>query len=222
VTNAAGYQEGGIAPGEMVTIFGTGMAPEGIATLVLDAAGKVATTLNGVQVQFNGTPAPMIYASPGQLAAVAPYELEGRSQVTVQVNWSGQVSNSMSLPVVATAPGIFTADASGTGPAATTTASGVITLYLTGEGQTVPPGTTGKVTTISGTPSLTPAPAASLSIMVGDRPADFTFAGEAPGIVGGVLQLNVAIPKALPPGTYPITVTLGGRPTQSGVTIAVQ
>ncbi len=219
VTDAAGYQEGGVAPGEMITIFGSGLAPAGIVTLALDSAGKVATTLNGVQVLFNGTPAPLVYISPGQIAAVAPYELDGRAQTTIQVNWNGQVSNSVLLPVVATAPGIFTADASGTGPAAAITQPGVITLYLTGEGQTVPPGITGKVTTVSAVPPLTPAPAAAISVMVGGQPANFTFAGEAPGIVSGVLQLNVTIPPALGPGTYPVSVAIGGKLTQSGVLV---
>lgn len=223
VVNAAGYQEGSIAPGEMVTIFGTGMAPAGLVTLVLDAGGRVATTLNGVQVLFDGTPAPVIYTSPTQLAAVAPYEIEGHAQTAVQVLSNGQASNGLMLGVTGSAPGIFTGDASGTGPAAATTApaGGTITLYLTGEGQTLPRGETGKVTVVSSTPPLTPSPVLGLSVMIGGQPADFTFAGEAPGIVSGVLQLNVTVPSGLPAGTYPIIVTIGGRPTQPGVTISV-
>ena len=124
----------------MVTLFGSDMAPAGTVTLALDPAGKVATMLNGVQVLFNGTPGPMVYTTPTQLAAVAPYELDGRSQAVVQVVLNAQPSNTMTLPVLTAAPGIFTADASGTGAAAATTApaGGVITLYLTGEGQTSP------------------------------------------------------------------------------------
>ncbi|HXA51123.1 MAG TPA: hypothetical protein VNV86_12490 [Candidatus Acidoferrum sp.] len=52
---------------------------------------------------------------------VAPYELDGRSQATVQVI-SARVSNSVLLEVTAVAPRIFTADASGTAPAAATSA----------------------------------------------------------------------------------------------------
>jgi uncharacterized protein (TIGR03437 family) len=224
VVNAAGYQEGGIAPGEMVTIFGGAMAPAGLVTLALDSAGRVATTLNGVQVLFNGTPAPVVYTTPDQVAAVAPYELDGRAQTTVQVVANGQPSNILIVPVAATAPGIFTADASGAGPAAATTAppGGVITVYLTGEGQTAPVGVTGKVTVVSAVPPLTPAPLLPVSVMLGGLPADYTFAGEAPGIVSGVLQLNVAVPPPLGPGSYPILVTIGGKTSQTGVTVTVR
>jgi uncharacterized protein (TIGR03437 family) len=221
VLNAAGYQEGGIAPGELVTLFGSGLAPAGLAGLALDDAGSVATALNGVEVRFNGISAPMVFTTPGQLAAAVPYELNGASTAAVQVVWDGQASNTVQVPVVATVPGIFTADASGTGPAAAASVPGFVTLYLTGEGQTAPPGVTGKVTTVSATPPLTPAPLLPLSVVLGGQPADYQFAGEAPGIVSGVLQLNVAVPKGLAPGTYPITVTIGGRQTQPGVTVRV-
>jgi len=155
-----------------------------------------------------------------QLAAVAPYELDGRSQAVVQVVLNGQPSNTMTLPVAASAPGIFTADASGTGPAAATTApaGGVITLYLTGEGQTSPAGVTGKVTALSTT---TPVPLLPVSILIGGLPTNYTFAGEAPGVVSGVLQLNVTVPQSLQPGTYPILVSIGGKISQSGVTVTV-
>ena len=224
VVNAAGYQEGGIAPGELVTIFGSGLAPADTVTLVLDASGKVATALHGVQVLFNGTPAPMIYTTQNQLAAVAPYELDGLSSTTVQVLWNGQASNTVQLPVTGAAPGIFTADASGTGPAAALTdpTGTVITLYLTGEGQTAPPGRTGSVTEVSATPPLTPAPVLPVSVMLGGQPANFQFKGEAPGIVAGVLQLNVEVPQGMAAGSYPVVVTIGGKATQAGVTVTVQ
>ncbi|MBS1855756.1 MAG: hypothetical protein JST11_10350 [Acidobacteria bacterium] len=221
VMNAAGYQEGGIAPGEMVTLFGSGLAPAGLAGLALDDSGNVATTLNGVQVLFNGMAAPLVFTTPGQLAAVAPYELAGAATAAVQVVWNGQASNTVQVPVVAALPGIFTANASGTGPAAALSGPGFVTLYLTGEGQTIPAGVTGKVTTVSATPPLTPAPALPVSVMLGGQPADFSFAGEAPGVVSGVLQLNVTVPKGMAPGIYPIVVTIGGKPTQSGVTVQV-
>ena len=160
VVNAASYQEGAIAPGELVTFFGSNLGPGTPALLTLDSSGKVATLVDGVQVLFDGTPAPLIYAGPTQVSAVAPYDLAGRSDTTVQVSFQGRLSNSVLVPVAATAPGVFTANASGIGPAAATTApaGGVLTLYLTGEGQTVPAGVTGKVTEVSATPPLTPGP----------------------------------------------------------------
>lgn len=116
VVNAAGYSRGSVAPGEMVTVFGTAIGPDSLAGLTLDSSGAVAATLGGMQVLFDGLPAPLIYASGTQTAAVAPYELAGRKETTVQVSFAGQKSNGINLAVVATDPGIFTADSSGTGP----------------------------------------------------------------------------------------------------------
>ena len=48
------------------------------------------------------------------------------------------------------------------------------------------------------------------------------FAGDAPGEVAGVVQINVQIPTGIQPGaSVPVTVTLGGATSPSGVTIAV-
>ena len=55
--NAASYIGGPVSPGEMVTIFGTGIGPATAAYATTDpATGKLATTIGGVQVLFNGIP----------------------------------------------------------------------------------------------------------------------------------------------------------------------
>jgi len=43
----------------------------------LDANQRIGTQLAGVQVAFNGYPAPLIYVSDKQSAAVVPFELAG-------------------------------------------------------------------------------------------------------------------------------------------------
>lgn len=95
-------------------------------------------------------------------------------------------------------------------------------VYLTGEGQTVPAGVSGKVTTLNASGPLTPIPVLPVSVPVGGMPADFLFAGEAPGFVSGVLQLNVVIPSNAPQGELPIVVSVGGKSSQSGVTLSVK
>lgn len=42
VVNGASYANGSIAPGEIVTIFGSGLGPLNLVTLALDGQGKVA------------------------------------------------------------------------------------------------------------------------------------------------------------------------------------
>jgi uncharacterized protein (TIGR03437 family) len=138
--------------------------------------------------------------------------------------------------VATTVPGLFTVNASGTGPGAILNSNSspnspanpaargdVVVVYMTGEGATSPAGVTGKVTTIASPPlPLTPAPLLPVSVTVGGQPTTWFFAGEAPGFVSGVMQLNLVVPTNIQVGEQPIVVTIGGNPSQSGVTVSVK
>jgi uncharacterized protein (TIGR03437 family) len=176
-----------------------------------------------------------VYVSNTQIAAVVPYEVAQFTTADVLVRYLGQSSNGISVNVSTTAPGVFTANSSGTGPGAILNQNGspnsaanpanrgdTIVVYLTGEGQTSPAGVTGKVTTVSSVPPLTPAPLLLVSVLIGGQPANFSFAGEAPGFVSGVMQLNVTVPQSAGSGAQSIVVSIGGNPSQSGVTVAIQ
>lgn len=240
VTNAASYVSGAISPGEMITLFaGDPTHPIGPATpagLAVDSNGKVATTLGGVQVLINGLACPMIYVSATQVSAVVPYELKLFTSATVFIKFLGQSSNGVAVSVATTVPGVFTANSSGTGPGAIlnsnnstnspsnpATRGDTVVVYLTGEGETSPAGVTGKVTTVAAPPQpLTPAPLLPVSVTVGGQPANWSFAGEAPGIVSGVMQLNVIIPTNISATDQTLVVTIGGNQSQPGVTVSVK
>ena len=66
VVNAASFQPGEMQPGEIVTIFGSGLGPATLAPGSLDANGMLATSAGGARVLFDDTPAPILYASSGQ------------------------------------------------------------------------------------------------------------------------------------------------------------
>jgi uncharacterized protein (TIGR03437 family) len=216
IVNAASYAQGAISPGEIVTLFGTALGPANGAGLTLDAGGAVSTTLAGVRVLFDGVAAPLVYVSGTQISAVAPYELEGKSNTAVHVVYSGQISNEINVPVTGAAPGIFTADASGKGPAATFRTGDILSIYMTGEGQTTPAGINGKVTV---TP---PIPRLPVTATLDGAPAEVQFYGEAPGVVSGVMQVNVRIPANARSGELPLVVSVGGVPSQNGVTVSVR
>jgi uncharacterized protein (TIGR03437 family) len=244
VTNAASYTNNAISPGEIITLFANDPAhPIGPATpayLTLDATGNVATSIGGVQVTVNGFNCPMIYASASQVSAVVPYEAKAYATATVLVKYLGQGSNGVPMTVATTVPGLFTINTSGTGqgailnsdlsvnsaanPVNPAARGDVVVIYMTGEGETAPNGVTGKVTTVDLTPGhpLTPAPLLPVSVTIGGQPAQWTFAGEAPGFVSGVLQLNVVVPTNIAAGNQPIVVTIGGNPSQQGVTVSVK
>lgn len=237
VASAASYIGGSISPGEVITIFGTSIGPTPGVSLALDSSGKVATTLGGVQVLINGFLSPMVYASNTQVSAVVPYEVAGGPGTIGQVvvKFLGQSSNGIGTPVASTAPGIFTANASGSGPGAILNANSsanspanpanrgdTIAIYLTGEGLTSPSGVTGRVTTVSPTPPLTPVPLLPVGALIDGAPANISFAGEAPGLVSGVMQLNVQIPPGTKSGPLSLVVSIGGVSSQAGVTVSVR
>ncbi len=76
----------------------------------------------------------------------------------------------------------------------------VVQVLMTGGGQTTPAGVDGQITSISATPPITSAPQLGVTATVGGQPATVVFAGEAPGLVAGVLQVNVQIPANAPSG----------------------
>ena len=224
---------GGVSPGLIVTFFGARIGPQDLVVLRLTAAGLVDTSLAGVRVLFDGVPAPLIYVQAGQVSAVVPYSVSGKTSTQVQLEYQGRLSNTITLPVTATAPGLFTADASGSGQAAVLNQDGVtvngpanpapvgsvISLFATGEGQTDPPGVDGKP---ANTAPL-PKPLATVTVTIGGINAEVVYAGAAPTLVAGVLQVNVRIPLGVTPGNaVPVIVRVGNQSSQLGVTLAVR
>jgi hypothetical protein len=75
IQNAASFQTGPIAPGEIVTIYGAGIGPETAAYQQTGPDGRATTELANVRVFFDDTPAPLLYAQANQINAVVPWEM---------------------------------------------------------------------------------------------------------------------------------------------------
>jgi uncharacterized protein (TIGR03437 family) len=236
VMNGGSYEMGQVSPGGLVSIFGDRLGPVTPAYLTLDATGKVAASLGGVVVTFDGVPAPLLYVSATQINAVVPYEVAEHQNVDIAVAYGGAVSNEPTLYSSTAQPGVFTQNGSGTGPGAIlnqdsslnteanpAAVGSVVQIFMTGEGLTTPAQATGAVTEVntSGAGPLTPAPQQAVSVTIGGQPAPLEFAGEAPGDVAGVLQVNATVP-AVASGANPITVQVGANSSQTGVTVWVK
>ena len=231
VVNAASFQGGPVAAGEIVTIFGSGIGPPALAGLRLTPGGLVDNSLAETRVLFDDVAAPLIYVSAAQTSAVVPYAVAGKASTQVQIEYRGIKSAAVSLPVAASAPGIFTVESTGRGQGAILNQDGsvngaanraakgsVVVLFCTGEGQTDPPGVDGK---LAG--DVLPKPRLPVSVRIGGLPAEVLYAGAAPGLVGGVLQVNVKLPEGMASGTaVPVLLTIGDATSPAGVTLAVQ
>ena len=231
IVNAATYATGPVAPGGVVSILGSGMGPSEGVGLQLES-GRVATKLAGVRVLFDGVPAPLLYVSGDQINTVVPYGVAGRASTQVQVEYLGALSKALTVPIATASPGVFTADASGTGQgailnqdlginsAANPAAPGsIVMIYATGEGQVNPRPADGSIT---GTDVL-PKPVNNVTVSIGGTQAEVLYAGEAPDLVAGVMQVNARIPMGIATGpAVPVMLAVGGIKSHTDVTLAVQ
>jgi len=231
IVNAGSYSSGAVAPGEIITIFGSGLGPAALTTLQLTFDRQsVTTSLAGTRVLFDGVPAPMIYTRDGQVSVIVPYGTADRADSELRVEYSGNLSNAIRLPVAQSAPSIFTIDSSGKGQGAILNQNysvngvgapaergSVITIYATGGGLVMPATGDGRITGLE--LSRTPL---ELSVRIGGVEAEVLYAGTAPQLVSGVLQVNAKIPETFAPsGAQSISVRVGSGISQQGVTVFV-
>jgi uncharacterized protein (TIGR03437 family) len=230
VVNAAALQSGAVAPGEVVTIFGSKLGPDQALGPVVSPPGFLSTALANTQVFFDNEPAPLLYANSAQLTAVVPFAVAGRDHTEVVITNSGQTSLPLDLVVANSAPALFTMDSTGQGQAAALNQDGssnrdsnpagrgsIIMLYATGGGETSPAGVDGLLASVPLSTLLLP-----VSARIGAKPADVMYAGGAPGFVAGVIQINVRVPDDIASGEVPIVLQVGSALSQPGVTVNVE
>ncbi|HVW09136.1 MAG TPA: IPT/TIG domain-containing protein [Bryobacteraceae bacterium] len=226
VVNAASSAPGvdAISPGEFVAIYGSGLA--GTTTSALPpypmSVGNVSVTIGGIQ-------APIYFVSAGQIDCLVPYGVSGSSAAVV-VNNNGTLSNSVSVPLAKTSPGIFSLDASGTGDGALlhldssvisaanpATKGEVVEIYLTGLGALTTPIADGHGATAA---DFAPTP---ISIYVGGvqvAAQDVLYWGVSS--LPGLYQINFRVPANLTvTGELPLAI-LTPDAFHDQVNIAVQ
>ena len=200
VENAGSHQTGAIAPGEILSIFGSGF----------DASATVS---------IDGTAAPILYAGAGQINLVTPYEINGQTSTNMTVNAGGVASAPQAMPVAAAAPGIFIVlnqDYSINSAANPAAQNSVLVLYATGEGQTSPPGVDGKVAN-----GVLPKPVLPVSVSVGGKNAITQYAGAVLHFIAGAMQINTQLPPGVTSGaSVPLVLKIG--PFSTTVNVAVR
>ncbi len=239
VVNAASYVGGGVAPGEIVTIFGAAMGPSETVPLSLTADRRLDTTLAGARILFNGAPAPLLYVSDTQSSAIVPYAVAGQPSVDVQVEYQGVLSDVVTVPVLPSRPGIFSLDGSGQGllailnedgsvnsPSNPAARGSIVTIYATGGGERDPAVADGQI--LSDVLPRISLPI-SLTFDNGDQVSgtsavgEVLYAGGSSGSVAGLLQLNVRVPPdALAGNAVAFGLIIGRDRVPGPLTIALR
>jgi uncharacterized protein (TIGR03437 family) len=225
VVNGASYAGAALAPGSIASAFGTSLT----ASTASATAVPLPNTLSSAQLLVNGSVVPLFYVSPTQVNFQVPFIASGSA--TFQVDSAGLNGSTVSANIADAAPGIFSADSSGTGQGAVlnqdyspNSASNpalegsVIQIYCTGLGAVTP-------TLAAGSPGASSAPynvtvlAPTVSFN-GGVPEAAQFSAMAPGFVG-LYQVNAQVPMGVSGNAVALQVIAGGVVSNT-VTIAVQ
>ena len=208
IVNAAGLRSGTpqnypvfeVAPGEIISVFGAGFD-------------------TNTRLLFDGIPAPILYAQADQINAVVPFEVTAPT-TAITLQSASQTFGQGHMDVFDAVPALFTSDGTGKGQAAVLNQDGsinspsnpaprgsVISVFMTGAGRMTPGQPDGSLT-----PPTPPFPFAALgaSCNIGQ----VTYAGAAPGLVAGAVQVNVQISQDATTGAQvPIVIYIGNYAT---------
>ena len=234
VNNASFAPGAAVAPGSLISIFGINLTADGGAAANLPLPER----LGGAALTFGGIPVPLVHASPPyQIDAVVPWELEGQTSAQLKIATDGLGGNSIAVPLAFYAPGIFTADSSGTGQGAVlinetsllasprssrwqgrpAKRGEWLNIYCTGLGAVNNRPATGAPASAS-PPSTTLVPA---HVKIGGLDAPVNFSGLAAGFAG-LYQVNAQVPDGVAAGdAVSLSIEIGGAVSNT-VTLAVE
>jgi len=231
---------GSAAPGSWIEIYGSNLSTETRAWTNADFNGVNAPVLlGGTTVTIGGRAAFLSYVSPGQINAQVPTDV-GPGPVELTVSTVNGTSAPYTLMVKDVQPGLFAPPSFQiggkqyvgalfpdgvtfvlpTGAVAGVTSrpahpNETIILYGVGFGPVSPPIPAGQLVQQKNT-LTTP-----LQISIGQNPAQLTYVGLAPGLVG-VYQFNVVVPETASNDAAPVEFILGGAKGQQTLYIAIQ
>lgn len=237
VLDGAGFVVGQpVAIGSAVSIFGSGLA----ASLLAGDTVPLSTSLNGVQVTFNGIAAPLYFVSDRQINAQVPWNvLQGPAtaaavgSVDVVVTSQGVSSPPLSVPIAHIAPNVFAfssfaiainADGTLAAPAGAipgltthpTHPGDVLLIYANGLGPVDHPVESGAPGgSILRTNLTTPV------VLIGGQPAQVLFSGLTPQFPG-INQVNLVVPNVPAGDAVPIQLQSDGITSSDQVVIAVE
>ena len=233
LSNASYSLQTPVAPGMLVSIFGSNLTAAG--QLYEAGSYPLQTQMGGVTVTIGGELVPLYAVTPGQINAILPFDLPVNATLPLIVTYNNAVSAPEPVSLVASEPGIFTLTQNGLGPgivvlihpdgsqaiagaANPASAGDILVIYCTGLGDVNPRG-------VAGSPApVTPLAQAidPVTVTLGGVNVPVSFAGPTPGYAG-LYQVNATVPAGIAASqAAPLILTQSGRSSPSAVTIAVQ
>lgn len=218
IGNGGGFRNQPISPGQVLALFGNGLGPQQGVAPQATLQTPYPVQAGEVQVTFDGTPAPILWAQDAQVNVVAPWSLHTGTNTEVCVSYQSVRLKCLSWPTAQTAPGVFIVDSS-TDPAPLkigspqyaialnqdgsvnsaanpTEAGSLVSVFATGLGPIGPAQADGSLINL-------PLPVNSVPVVVegnyfiprGPQPfsvsaTEVTYAGPAPYRPAGVSQIN--------------------------------
>jgi uncharacterized protein (TIGR03437 family) len=234
ILDAAGYRAQ-VAPGSIAAVFGSDLSADSIPADMV----PLPTSLDGSSMSFNDSiPAPFFSVSPNQATIQIPWELQGLSSATLTLMRANGSASTISVPLAAVAPAVFSVNQQGGGQGTVTIAStgmlaappgsvpGTITraamrgefisIQCTGLGAVNNPPATGAATLDFSSTTTT-----HVTVLLNGVSLPASFAGLSPGSVG-LFRVDVQIPDDSQTGdAIPLALVVGGA-TSNTVTIAIQ
>ncbi|MEK7829485.1 MAG: M36 family metallopeptidase [Acidobacteriota bacterium] len=223
--NAADFKVGPLAVDSIAAAFGVNLAPR----IELAQSIPLPFGLADTMLTVNGIPAPLFFVSPTQINFVVPVGVDPGSATIIVTNPQGSYALG-NIQIAATAPAIFTANASGTGDAAAqTTIDGInfqqppFDVVVNGRPNILVLYATGVRRVPAANPNDGNGVAESVTVTIDGRAANVLYAG-AQGSFAGLDQINVEFPTALAgqgARRVEVVVTVGGV-TANRVTIQLK
>ncbi len=231
VVNAASYaSEAPLAPGTLISVFGTKLAQNkaGATTLPLPM------DLGGSSLVIAGMEAPLLYSSDGQVNAMIPFGIGVNARQQMVISRGSSLSVAQGITMAEASPGVFSTDNSGKGqghiyvahPDSTQTladtghpakAGDNIAIYCTGLGEVTPPVAAGMPAPLDHlTRTVNP-----VTVTIGGVAAPVQFAGLTPGFAG-LYQVNVKVPQGITPGAAVVVLIVEAGQVGSPVRMAVK
>jgi uncharacterized protein (TIGR03437 family) len=194
-----------VSPRELISLYGIGIGPAAPQT-ALTPNNKIPTSISGVQVLFDGVPAPLIYAGASQINTIVPAAVSDRATTTISIVTPAGSIAGPTLPVVATQPVVFEStlgwamavnqDATLNSPVNPAAPGSIVAIWLTGGGaQDYTPDNLINSQPLRQNPYPVSVLTTNTSVPFPTLTSiEVLYAGDAPDLPSGVIQVNFLLP----------------------------